>query len=474
MDVRKVAVCLAVVSLVATGTSRAERPTGNLLNVKTVRVIVFKDGYCMFVKEATGRVAGDRMATIAGVPEVMVLGSCWVVPEEGRLVSLVAHERSWKTHGQQNKEKSLLLEFEEGLAGKDVAVRMQYFGPGIRWIPTYLITLRDDAKAEMRMQAEILNEAEDLEGVPVDLVVGVPNFRFKNVVSPLSLQGRLRNALQQAAPELMGQRMSNVLLTQRAGEFRGRMPEPEAIPSPSVPAMPPELTGEGAQDLFVYHVPRLRLQTGERAAIPILSAQVPFNHLYAWDVHLRRSGAEALPGSGPHRSPVKLLKNEVWHLIELTNNTEVPWTTGAALTMDGYLPLGQELLTYTPVRGKCQLPLTVAVDVRGTFSEEEISRELKAIRHDGYDYVRISKKGTLRVTNYKKEAIHLIIACEFGGNATSASDNGKIILTDFVEADWANFRGHHALTGHSTIRWDLEVGAGQTEELACEYNYYTR
>ena len=40
--------------------------------------------------------------------------------------------------------------------------------------------------------------------------------------------------------------------------------------------------------------------------------------------------------------------------------------------------------------------------------------------------------------------------------------------------DWKEFRGHRALTGHSTICWQLEVGAGETREVTCEYSYYTR
>jgi len=120
------------------------------------------------------------------------------------------------------------------------------------------------------------------------------------------------------------------------------------------------------------------------------------------------------------------------------------------------------------------VPLTVAVDIRGTYTEEETARELKAIRFDGDDYVRISKKGTLRVTNYKKEPADLMIACEFGGNATKASDGGTITVSDFANDDWRDFRGSRALTGHSTIHWELTLQPGSTKELTCEYLYYAR
>ena len=144
------------------------------------------------------------------------------------------------------------------------------------------------------------------------------------------------------------------------------------------------------------------------------------------------------------------------------------------MIMDGYLPVAQELLTYTSAGAMCQLPLTVAVDIRGTYREEETARELKAIRFDGNDYVRIAKKGTLRVTNHKKEHAELMITCEFGGNATKASDGGTITVGDFLSEDWRDFRGSRALTGHSTINWELTLGPKETKEVSCEYHYYSR
>ena len=120
------------------------------------------------------------------------------------------------------------------------------------------------------------------------------------------------------------------------------------------------------------------------------------------------------------------------------------------------------------------MPLTVAVDVRGTYAEEEISREANGIDFDGNTYARVTKKGTLSVTNSKKETITLLITAQFGGNCTKASDNGKIILTDFTSQDWGNFRGHPALVGHSAVSWQLDVEAGQTTEVTCRYYYYVR
>lgn len=448
------------------------------LSVKTSRVIVFKDGYCMFVKKAKGKLDSSGAAIIDTIPEGMVLGTFWVIPEKGKPASVTAKQQTVTRKARQETEKRLVLEFDQEMARKSAEVVIIYYGPGLRWIPTYRLDLKAEGQCHLMMQAEVLNEAEDLDDVPMDLVVGVPNFRYRDIISPLSLEASLRNPLAEAAPQVMGQlAVSNVLMAQRleerprGGEVHGR--DSETGVSPMSP-LPDELGGEGAQDLFLYKIPSIKLRAGERAAIHLVSAEQAFRHLYSWNVHLSRSNVDTLPGSRAHVSPVKLSKNEVWHQIEMVNKTNVPWTTGPALIMEEYLPLAQELLTYTAIGGTVRVPLSIAIDVRGAYQEKETKREPDAIKFDKTQYARITKEGTLAVTNYKQEAIDLIITCELGGNADKASQDGKITISDFQNRDWTDFRGARALTGHSTILWMVRLEAGETKELTCKYHYYIR
>ena len=465
----------AVAVLFAFGAGAAGSPPE--LTVKTSRVVIYKDGNCMFVKEVTGNVDAAGKAVIRDVPESVALGTFWLTSEDGATVRTVASQETVVRKGQTVTRRTLEVTVLRGAvpAAGPVRLKLQHFGPGIRWIPTYRIVLGADGRAEMRMQAEIMNEIDDLRDVAADLVVGVPNFRFKDVASPMTLEAALRNFLIQVAPQLMGQGFSNALFTQRSGEFRGAMGAPAApgAAAPGVPAIPGELAGEGAQDLFAYHLPGLDLEIGQRAAVPVFMASVPYRHLYAWDVQLGRTDAEALPGVRAYASPIRLLKNDVWHLIELTNATSVPWTTGTALVMDRDLPIGQELFTYTSIGGKCQVPVTVAVDVRGTCAEEETAREIKAVHYNGSDYTRVTKKGTLRVTNYKKEAVALVVTCALGGNASKTSDDGRISVTDYDRRDWGGeIPGNSALNGHSVIVWEFTLEPGKPKELTCEYAFY--
>jgi hypothetical protein len=312
------------------------------------------------------------------------------------------------------RTKRLTFDFEK--PKQKHTVNLMYFRPGVRWIPTYRVALdgKDAAKptAQIALQAEILNEAEDLADVPLDIVVGVPNFRFRLTPSPLVLESVLRNALAESEPNLMGNssQFSNAMYSQRSSEFRRGAARANADPNGGQPIeLPGELTAAGAQDLFVYSLPKLTIGKGERGAVSIFNAAVPYKDIYTWDVHVSRQDIEAAPSGAGVASPLTLSKNEVWHQIELTNATNVPWTTGAALIMQGQQPLSQELLTYTSPKNEVRVPVTVSVDTRGAFDEKETGRELNAVSWAGNRYARIEKLARLHLCNNKPIGIDVEI-----------------------------------------------------------------
>ena len=374
---------------------------------------------------------------------------------------------------------------------------LMYFRPGIRWIPTYRLTLAKDNKAAednkagkdgrqpaqtgIALQGELLNEAEDLVDTPIDLVVGVPNFRFREIVSPLVLEQTLRQSLREAAPQIMGRQssqmlnngFSNSLFTQRSGEFH-RHNRADANAGRGAIQLPQEFTAGGAQDLFVYHMSKLSLEKGSRAAVPIFTGDVPYSDIYTWNVRMTRQANGTARTSSVANSPLQLAQNEVWHQLELTNNTDVPWTTGAVMILQDHLPLAQELLTYTSKGAAVRVPVTVAIDVRGTIDERELSRDVNGLRWEGNTYAKIEKQAKLRLTNNKAEAVRVEITYRVGGKATAASDDGDITLRPYDAADWNNFRGDPSVNNSSTIRWSFDLDPGQSVERTATYHYYSR
>ncbi|MHC4218950.1 MAG: hypothetical protein ACYSU7_10905, partial [Planctomycetota bacterium] len=244
-------------------------------------------------------------------------------------------------------------------------------------------------------------------------------------------------------------------------------------------ALASELTAAGEQDLFVYSVETMTLAKGTRATVALWQSNVPLRHLYTMDVNVvrdRRSGAMITRSNAPDgfgsQSPLRLSTNEVWHQLELTNTSNVPWTTGPAMLLRAFLPLGQELLTYTPLGGRTLLPITVAVDVRGTHDEEEIDRQPNALRWDNHQWALVRKKGTVTLTNYRDEPVDMVVTVASGGKAESASDDARIKINATRVEDW--FGPHPAVNNHSEITWTLGLEPGETRNVTYVVSYYLR
>ncbi len=568
------------------------------LTLKTDRVIVFKDGYCLVVKHGVATTNADGVVFTDEVPDAAVLGSFWAVPENGTLKSLVAgwvesesvnirditctniieivKSNLGKTCsfeiGEQRIDGTLLkilsndalpieppvspddraqrlalsssmaaglpgprtpltslssvtgayflvrtqsgdkmiqadtvknltienmnssiqqtvtkkthhkrLSMNFGEANQQVKINLMYFRPDVRWIPTYRINLTgkslavkgkaDQKMAEVIMQGELLNEAEDFTNVPFHVVVGVPNFRFRSVPSPIVLEASMQNVLGQAAPDIMGQGsngFSNAIYTQRASEFSSN----RAMGDDSRTAvdLPDELVGKGGNDLFVYELPPMTLRCGERAMVPILRTEAAYRDIYTWDIELTHSEDYAAT-SADSPSPLVLSENKVWRQVELINNTNIPWTTGAAMLVDGTQPLAQELLTYTSPGGICRVPVTVSVDLRGKLKDTEVKREYNVLEWRGSHFARVDGEIEVELANNKTEPVPVEVQLRLGGKATHSSADGKISLESFRIVDWKDQRGN-PINNSSVIRWTTTIQPGECFKPTVNYEFF--
>ncbi len=375
-----------------------------------------------------------------------------------------------RTSVTAQRRKRLTLELGRAAAGQSVKLRLYYFVPGIRWIPTYRLQTRDGASAELSLQGELLNEVEDLDRVAVDLVVGVPNFKFKGTVSPLSLERTLRNALATAAPGLMGgdyNRFSNAMFTQRSMEHSDRSLG-AADASDGAMGLASELAAERTQDLFSYTARGVRLPKGARTTVALWRTGVAQRHVYTLDLAVRRSrggygyGEPDSPGSSPQR----LQKNQVWHQLELANASAQPWTTGAALVMQGELPVGQDLLPYTPPGARSLLPLTVAVDVQSAHAEEVVERRPNALSVGGRSYTLVRKKGTITLKSFRTERSPMVVTLDTGGKVEAEA--AKVAHGDSRPADGVEER----VNGHATARWELTLDPKASKTLTYQVVVY--
>lgn len=398
-----------------------------------------------------------------------------------------------QTIKESSRRKRLSLSF--GKPHQVVEVNLMYFRPDVRWIPTYRINLTDrpfvrqpnklkpvtpaiaTKAAEIFMQGELLNEAEDLIDVPFHVVVGVPNFRFRTVPSPMILESSLRNLLAQAAPQIMGgqgaamqNQFSNALYAQRSSEFRSnRSVESEERVTVDLPE---ELSGKGGNDLYVYKLDNMTLKKGERATVPILRTEVAYRDIYTWDVEVTHAESYAATAADT-ASPLVLTTNKIWRQVEIINDTDIPWTTGAAMLVDGFQPLAQELLTYTSPGSICRVPVTVSVDLKGRVQDQETNRELDALNWRRNSYARVHGKIEIELANNKTEAVPVEVNLRFGGKSQKASDNGKSTLEAFRAEDWSNRQGD-SINNSCVVSWKSTIKPGDCFKPNVEYEFFLR
>lgn len=367
---------------------------------------------------------------------------------------------------------------------KESEVGMIYLQKGVRWIPDYRIRLLDKGKANVSLQGTVINDLADMENVDLRLVVGVPSFLMKESLSPMALREIGLHLSSYFAPPAPGGRgaqygylLSQAMMSQRAASVMERM-------APA--AGGPEIPSEGQmEDLFLYHKPGLTLKKGERAVVSLLEVAVPYEDIYTWEIapippremwrHINREQQQMLSA---------LTGARAMHEIRLTNTGEVPWTTGPATIFKKGTPLGQQLLTYTSVKNKVDVRVTIATDLNTKREETEVGREPNSIRIGDHNYSKVILHGKLTVTNFKDRPVHIYIKRRAYGTATSATANGKIVLTNILEDTslgrerypwywWSSWPWWvFSANPISEISWEAEVPAGKSATFEYDWYYY--
>ncbi|MFT3711993.1 MAG: hypothetical protein QM817_30495 [Archangium sp.] len=359
--------------------------------------------------------------------------------------------RDLNTHCVERRElakraRRLTFDFGPEAANKAVSLHVMYFTPGVRWIPTYRVKTGKGAKAEVSLQAEILNEEEDFESATVDLVVGVPSFKFASTVSPLALEQTMRSTLAQAMPSLMlnNYGLSNANFDVRSGE---RSSEARAgTQSTELNSVAAQLGGENKQDFFVYPVKGLSLARGARAVVPLWKREVPQRHVYTAE----------LTDDGMARNVGTLQQNIVMHQLELTNDTDLPFTTGAAMVTDGDLPLGQDVLAYTSSGGKTLLPITTALNLRAVMSSTELQRTPNATTIDGRLFTQLARRTKVTLSNLDRTPVTLRLSVNVTGKVSNVTMRG----------DANQLETYDRVNSHGTVSWEVTLAPGARLEVA--------
>ncbi len=372
----------------------------------------------------------------------------------------------------------------EGAAPATADMAMMYVQKGLRWIPSYKVTVDGKGFAVVKLQATLVNELIDLEDVTANLVVGVPTFAFKEMTDPMALQEQVARLGQYFQADAgTSQMLGNAIMSQaRFGE------RPGGMGGAAAPAPEPEAAGqEQAEDLFVYTVKHISLKKGARMVAPIAEFTLKYRDIYTLEVPFAPPPEVRAGSSGGRDAEMALLLTslKVAHKLRITNKSEYPLTTAPALVCLGDRVLAQGLMTYTAIGGDGDLDVTQAVDVRAKRTDKETARKSGALEWNGASYSRIDLSGSLTLDNFRSEAVDVEVTRFVLGHPDTVGAGGKSEMVNAFEESrataaphwwgwygWPGWWSHVNGTGRFT--WHVKVPARKSMELPYTWHYFWR
>jgi len=371
-------------------------------------------------------------------------------------------------------------------ANSTAKLGMMYVQHGVRWIPSYRVTLDGKGNATVALQATIVNDESDLDNVTMNLVVGVPSFAFTETPDPMSLQqsfAQVAGAMDRAGRLNFG--LSNAIMTQGAYSYSSGFGGAQL--SPSMPAGPEMAGSERTEDLFLFTVKNLTIRKGERLVVPVSSRTLKYKDVYTLMLpfgpppELRQGVANEQQAEVARM----LAAPKVQHKVRISNDKTEPLTTAPALILRGETVLGQGMMTYTPVEGKVDLAITAAVDVPVTKTERETKRTPDAMKWRNESFARVDLVGNIAIRNHRDEPVDLEVTRYVLGEVDSAEKDGVVekvnVFDDAAAAEFIrpNWWGYYSwpywwnnVNGVGRITWKLTLPANQGIDLGYTWHYF--
>src|SRR5215213_9491929 len=357
-------------------------------------------------------------------------------------------------------EKRLSFKMEGASNGQKINLGVAAFERGIRWIPAYRVEAKGTPvkEAKLELEAMIINEMTDLNNSEVYFVVGVPHFLFQDSMSPLSMNSAFSGVSSYFEPGAGNSRrdsMSNAIMSQVASTADS------SDVTDSFPTVSEEEKSNtfSADQLFLYQANDINLKKGERASLRLFSLTVPASEVFEWTLTDASDTQNRYLEYGRSSSTVPLvqdLSGKVWYGLRLKNQTGMPWTTAPAISFREWKPMGQDMLTFTPVGGENILRVTPATEVTGTHTLEEKARERVRLEYSNstYDFDLVTVEGTIKLRSVKKDPVEVVITRNLVGEILTATDGGKSARQGL---------NLQALNPNSVVKWNLNLPNGEKE-----------
>ncbi len=345
---------------------------------------------------------------------------------------------------------------------KTKEVMMMSLERGVSWAPGYAVDITKEGTLTVASKATVMNDLLALDKVPVRLITGFPNLQFKDILDPFT--AGMTNDVWLGTLSTTGASDVSMMRRGRASEMMTQNAYAPGAMAADVNwgGNTSQAGGEQIGDLFFYDLDNFTSKKNSRVYQNLFRFDSKYEHIYTWDIEDRVDASgnyRPVPANNPQDA------EEIWHTVKFKNGSGKPLTTGAATIFNKGELIGQTMMNYIPAGGEVSLRINKALDVRPEANEEEVSRERAAIR-DQYNNPRwdlVTVKGTLEITNSRKEEVQLNLVKQFTGELLKADGEPAVVKTT---------KGLRQMNSTGKLTWKPKVKPGECLHLEYTYKLY--
>lgn len=325
----------------------------------------------------------DRIFTTVAPVLLLKVSGKWVSIEPSTIKSLeFAQKPSRTTIANIAVQKPIVTIHFEKTGKQDF--RYMYLQTGISWTPVYKMSLLSETEAEVNLQAEVINTVENIKNTNVDFVVGVPNFSQATNLATLLNYTNIPVSYKNTENY---RQYSNALAekTVDVGYFS---------PTNTVGS----IASSENEDLYFYTVKDMNLEKGEHAQFSLFKQKVKIAHVYKCNLPASPFSNYAL--NAEDQSDTEDPQDEssinpddcqtVGHYIEVSNNGNMPFTSGPILLLQGddENVISQDVLPFIAKGSHAPLYVTSSPDIIVRENEKIVSvkRASKKIDNSSYHF----------------------------------------------------------------------------------------
>ncbi len=405
----------------------------------------------------------DRIFSTAAPVLLLKMNGKWVSIEPSTIKSIEFSQKPSRTTVANISVQKPIVTVHFDKSGKQ-DFRYMYLQTGVSWTPVYKMSLLSESEAELNLQAEVINNVEDIKNTNVDFVVGVPN--FSQATDLATLLNYSKSSFSYSRNNNYRQ-YSNAVADEKMALAEVSMTAPIAG----------NISSSENEDLYFYSVKDMNLEKGAHAQFSLFSQKVKINHFYKCDLpvspfsnySLNAEDQEDAETTEDDSAPNPNAPLNVGHYIEVFNNGNMPFTSGPILLLQGKdeNAISQDVLPFVAKGSHSSVYVTSSPDIVVTENEKIASIKRASKKIGSTSYALLTIKGTINIRNSKSKAASLNL---------NKPLTGKMLAASVKYNTSVNSRNNYSKIGNSnqTVTFHDSVAAGEKKTITYSYQIYVR